>query len=566
MNPRIIILLAWVGLILSALRLETQGREVYGQPNGAGDELFSGVSRLQLEIPPAAMAVLRGYNQVWRQERPERVDVRITVRDGQNVYTNVAVHLKGSYSFQPIDSKPSLTLNFEKFAPGQRFHGLTKIHLNNSVQDPSYICEAFARELFNDLGIPSPRAGQALVKLNGRNLGLFVLIEGANKQFVKRHFDSPEGNLYDGGSGGDVTKALETDSGMNPDDRTDLTNLVKAARERIPAKRLDRLREVLDVERFITFAATETFIVHWDGYAIGCNNYRLFHDVSRDKLVFIPHGLDQLFGVSSSPTLSITPPFKGMVAKALFSVPEARTRYLARIAALSTNELRKENLHARVDRWAPRIRAALVGQPGELARFEQSLRGLKNRIDARTSSVAQQLGEPRRPLQLQTGEPLMLTGWQFKSGSTQPAASARTVIDNREILRVIGRGDYSSGAWRKTLFLDKGRYELTGLARAEGLTATDKVRTNGVILRISGVRSTDGISTAAQWTHLTYEFDVHGLEDVELICEFRGGDHATGSFDASTLRLIRKGSPETIERQENLDDREPVLRLQGKPR
>lgn len=79
------------------------------------------------------MTALRSYNQVWRQARPEQIDVRITVREGRKVYTNVALHLKGSYSFQPIDAKPSVTLNFDKFAVGQRFHGLTKIHLNNSV-------------------------------------------------------------------------------------------------------------------------------------------------------------------------------------------------------------------------------------------------------------------------------------------------------------------------------------------------------------------------------------------------------------------------------------------------
>jgi hypothetical protein len=93
-------------------------------------------------------------------------------------------------TFQPIDAKPSLTLNFDKFAPGQRFHGLTKIHLNNSVQDPSYLCEQFARELFVAVGVPSPRATPALLNLNGRDLGVSVLVEGANKQFVKRNFAS----------------------------------------------------------------------------------------------------------------------------------------------------------------------------------------------------------------------------------------------------------------------------------------------------------------------------------------------------------------------------------------
>src|SRR2546425_591854 len=294
MFPRIQIVF-WLALGL--------GLDARGEVRHPSAELFSGpVPALRVDIPDEGMKVLRDYKQVWRQPRPERIDVRATVREGERTYTNVALHLKGSYTFQPIDGKPSLTLNFDKFAPGQHFHGLTKVHLNNSIQDPSGLCEQLARVLFEVVGVPAPRATPALVNLNGRELGLCVLIEGANKNFLKRHFLSVKGNLYDGGAGGDVTKPLEADSGEHPEDRSDLTNLVKAAREPDVARRLARLEQVLDVERFISQAAVEDIIVHWDGYAIGGNNYRVFHDVSRDKMVFMPHGLDQLFGVSSSPT------------------------------------------------------------------------------------------------------------------------------------------------------------------------------------------------------------------------------------------------------------------------
>jgi hypothetical protein len=122
------------------------------------------------------------------------------------------------------------------------------------------LCEQFARELFVQVGVPCPRATPALVRLNGRNLGVCVLIEGANKQFVRRNFDSDQGNLYDGGSGGDVTRALNALSGGKPDDRSDLTNLARAAREPDPAKRFAQLTTVLDLERFLSFAATEAFI------------------------------------------------------------------------------------------------------------------------------------------------------------------------------------------------------------------------------------------------------------------------------------------------------------------
>jgi len=514
----------------------------HGKDPRQGSELFTGaVPKIQIEVSEDGMKVLRDYVQVWRQPRPERIDVPATVREGGRIYTNVAIHLKGSYTFQPIDAKPSLTLNFGKLAKGQTFHGLTKIHLNNSVQDSSYLCEQLARELFAEAGVPCPRAGQAFVKLNGRNLGLCVLVEGANKTFVKQNFDSARGNLYDGGSGGDVTKALEADSGEHPENRSDLTNLVKAAREPDPTNRLARMENVLDVERFITFAAIEALLVHWDGYAIGCNNYRVFHDTSRGKMVFMPSGMDQLFGVSRSPTLPLTPVFKGMVAKALFSIPDGRRRYLERIEQLATNEFRLEALHARVDKLAARLRTALAAERAGVDDFDETVRALKARILQRTASVAQQLGNTRRPLSFTGDTPCSLAGWTFKGGPTQPALSSRRRSAEGEILCVSGRGAYSTGAWRTTVLLDEGHYEFTGRARTEGLTAAQLKGTNGMLLRISGDRLTDGIAISDEWRDLTYEFDVRGIEDIELVCEFRGPQQASGYFDPATMQLARKG-------------------------
>jgi len=465
--------------------------------------------------------------------------VQATVREGGRVYTNVAIHLKGSYTFQPIDAKPSLTLNFDKFAPAQHFHGLTKIHLNNSVQDPSFLSEQLARELFAEVGVPSPRAGHAFVALNGRDLDLFVMIEGANKQFVKRNFKSAKGNLYDGGSGGDVTAALKADCGEDTEDHSDLNNLVKAAREPDPAKRLAQLEKVLDVEEFINFAATEAFILHWDGYSIGCNNYRLFHDTTRDKMVFIPQGMDQLFGTSRPVTSSITPPFKGLVAEALFSIPQGRQRYLKRLEELSTNEFRLEALYPRVDRLAEKLRPALANSPRMLSQFAQAVQNLKMRMAQRAASVAQQLSKPERPMRLAQDENTPLSGWSFKSGPTQSASGTRAVLGGRDVLQVTGNGPGSSGSWRKAVLLDEGHYEFSGLTRTQGVVASEAPDTSGVILRVSGERSSKGITVSTEWKTLTYEFDVRGIQEVELICEFRG--QGTGCFDAGLLRLARRG-------------------------
>jgi spore coat protein H len=516
------------------------------------------VPRLSIEIPEEGMKTLRNYNYVWRQNSPERIDVKATVREGEKVYTDVAIHLKGSYTFAPVDSRPSLTLNFDKFHQGQRFHGLSKLHLNNTVQDSSYLSEAFARDLFNDLGVPAPRAGHAVVTLNGRRIGLYVLLEGANKPFLKQHFSSLEGNLYDAGSGGEITKALKVDFGDNREDRSELDKLAKAAEEPNPVERWKQLEKLLDVDQFLSFVAGEVLLVHWDGYATGApNNYRVFYDAGRGKFTFMPHGLDQLLRSGAS-AQKLTPHFTGMVARGLMTTPEGRRRYLERIASIAGKEFTREALLGRVTQLAAALRAGLAGEPDLLAEFDGEVDSFKSTVTNRTETVARLLKSPPQPVTFDATNTMALSGWQFKSSNTSPATGRKVMVENREILQVQSRGPGTSGSWRTVLLLDDGHYEFTARVRTEGfkaggdpakdvpgnadagqaIPAKEPPAKEGVILRMSGEKKPES-STSAEWTTVHYAFAVQGIEDVELVCEFRGAQ-GTGMFDPASMRLTRR--------------------------
>jgi spore coat protein CotH len=217
-----------------------------------------------------------------------------TVMEGTNTWREVGIHLKGQYgTFQGIDGRPSLTLNFDKYQKGQRFHGLDKLHLNNSGQDPSFLCEMIGRQLFEAAGIPTARASHARVELNGRDLGLFVLVEGYDKKFLRRHFENSDGNLYDSEFRHDITDPIKKSSGKGPDDHSDLRALAAAAEEPNHSQRLARLSKLLDLDRFYTTLALETLIRHHDGYAMGINNYRVYFEPTDGRAVFLPHGMDQ---------------------------------------------------------------------------------------------------------------------------------------------------------------------------------------------------------------------------------------------------------------------------------
>src|ERR1041384_4847526 len=118
--------------------------------------LFTNSIPLQIEISIAAESV-----RILKQD--SRRYVRATVFEGDHVYHDVGLHLKGSAgSFRQIDDpKPAFTLSFNQFDSRQRFHGLRKIHLNNSVQDASYLNELLAGEVFRQAGGPATRVHHA---------------------------------------------------------------------------------------------------------------------------------------------------------------------------------------------------------------------------------------------------------------------------------------------------------------------------------------------------------------------------------------------------------------------
>ena len=140
--------LALALIIANAALADAPVRKENKKPTPALDIFADGhIPALRLEINGQGMDSLR---------RSPKIYVPATVREGTMAYTNVAIHLKGGPgSFRKLDDYPAFTLNFDRFAEGQRFHGLKKIHLNNSVQDRTYLSEKISRELFEAAGRPA---------------------------------------------------------------------------------------------------------------------------------------------------------------------------------------------------------------------------------------------------------------------------------------------------------------------------------------------------------------------------------------------------------------------------
>ena len=322
--------------------------------------------------------------------REPREYVPATVRCDGVGYTNVGVHIKGVATFRPIDDKPSLTLNFSKFAPKQRFHGLRKIHLNNGKEDPSFLCEAVSAEMFAAAGLPVARVTHASARLNGRELGAYAAIEGFTEEFLERYFTQTKGNLYDSGFRKDVNAQLEKLSGKKPHDWADLRQLAGAARTPDLMERWERLSRSLDTNNFARYLAMQVLTANWDGYAMYKNNYRIYHDPTSDRLFFMPHGMDQMF---ARPTMPMVPVWQGLVANAFLETAEGQALYHQQVALLYTNTYHTEKLVSRVDELAARVRPLLVaGHDVPPEEHEMLVDLLRRQVVQRGNFIGQQFG------------------------------------------------------------------------------------------------------------------------------------------------------------------------------
>jgi len=517
---------------MSNLEAATNGLSVRRAVAEPGADIFATnapVLRFRIEIAERDIRSLRNE---------PRTPVPATVREGDRVFTNVAAHLKGAAgSFRQVDDNPALTLSFGRFASDQRFHGLRKIHLNNSVQDPSYSTEYICGHMFHLSGVPAPRVAFARVWLNGRDLGFYVLKEGFTADFLGRYFARTKGNLYDGGFLKDVTDTLEKDQGDDEEGQKDLKALAAAAMESNPAKRWERLNKTLDVERFVSFMAMEVMVWDWDGYVINRNNYRIYHDPTTDRMVFLPHGMDQMFWEANG---SIHPGFRGLVADGFIQTAEGSRLYRRRLAELFRDVYQLEPLTNLVKQLRARNRPAIAEiSPGAARAYDEAVEVVRDRIVERWSGIKRQLDAEPEPLKFTDGA-ARLAGWRERN---EPATARldRSRDGDRSLLHIAAAGNCTA-SWRARVLLDGGRYRFEGLARGAGIVPFGGGEPGeGAGLRISGMQRSgaDKLAGDSTWTRLGFEFDVSPPSNfVELVCELRA-TRGEVWFDADSLRLVR---------------------------
>lgn len=500
----------------------------YDADDRAAAELFSGpIHRFVIQLAATNLQALRNEP---RQSVPATVIV-----DGTNRFENVAIHVKGSAgSTRSIDDNPAMTLNFDKLISGRKFSGMDKIHLNNSVQDSSLLAEQLAARLYREIGIPTARASQAVVTLDGRELGLYVLKEGYNRTFLRRNFPDPSGNLYDGGFIRDIDQDLERDAGDGPEDRKDLQKLRDASFIGDVKQREKALLAILDVDRFITECAMQALLCDWDGYGYNRNNYRLYFQPKAGKFTFIPHGMDQLLGDIGR---SIETPGSGIVARQLFEVSEFRERFFTEVERLLGSVFTPAVLTNHFREAEARLIPVINTLPKEDREPRiSSIRGFQNQALGRIAVANRQLAGRPKPIHFEAGGVTALAHWQPRYQRGQAKIETVT-LDGVQTLHIIAQARETVSSFRATIRLPIGKYAVGGKIKTKGVVAADDARyKGGGGMRLSRTEQAVLFTGDNDWKDFTYEFQVHDPNNVELVAELRAHSGEVW-FDLASLKL-----------------------------
>ncbi len=310
--------------------------------------------------------------------------------DGET-YSNVGVRKKGFIGSQS-DTKPSLKLRFDKYVDDQSLGGvIERMSLNNSIQDVSMVNACLTYQIFAAAGSPSPRCNFATVTVNGKNLGLYVNVEEIKKPFLARHFNSAEGNLYEGTVSDftpDFRGTLEKKTNEDADEWSDIDAVVAALQDPSDAG-LEALAKAVDLDRFLSFWATEVLVGHWDGYAGDRNNYHFYREPD-GPFVFIPWGVDSTFHLKDDPNpfdnISNPPPSVlalSAIPTRLYNNAGWLSKYIVRLKELLDTVWNEDELMASVDRMAaivqqhalPEAKTPAAEDTGRVQKFILKRRG-----------------------------------------------------------------------------------------------------------------------------------------------------------------------------------------------
>jgi spore coat protein CotH len=225
------------------------------------------------------------------------------------VVSQVGVRSRGGGSRSGV--KPGLKIDFDRYAAGQEFLGLTGVVLDNVGQDATYMKDPLTMALFRRLGFAAPRESFTRLYVNGEYSGLYVLVEDIDAGFIARALNDPgNGFLYEyhwyedyrfqwlgPDSSSYIPAKWEARTREEDPEPDTLRNMIQAINEAPDSEFVARVSDFVDLRGFMRYLALENYVAEWDGIlgTEGLNNFYLYRPQGSRRFTFIPWDKDVTF-------------------------------------------------------------------------------------------------------------------------------------------------------------------------------------------------------------------------------------------------------------------------------
>ena len=309
---------------------------------------------------------------------------------------NIAVRTKGNSSLKSVAQKGgthrfSFKVDTNRLVAGQSLLGSKKLNFNNGFKDPTLLREHLAYALAREAGIPAPRTTFVDLTIGGEHLGLYLMVEHVDDDFLADHFPPGDGTLYKpeppagnlGWQGEDPAKYPGLEVKQNPEtDHAAFMALVTALKD----GDAQAIEAALDVDATLLQLAFHTLLVNLDSYLGPGHNYYLVE--TEGHLAMIPWDLNEAFGSFTCSCdragiigLRIDEPTCGALASkplvdALLKEPAWRDAYHAHLQAFVDGLFAPAAMQARIDAAAALVRPTVESSPTlfyPVASFEKAL-------------------------------------------------------------------------------------------------------------------------------------------------------------------------------------------------
>jgi hypothetical protein len=283
---------------------------------------------------------------------------------------NVGVRSKGRTSRRA--EKPGLRVDIDRYEE-QRFLGLKSFLLDNNVQDHTAVKEPLCMQMFRRMGLTAPREAHARVFVNDDYYGVYALVESTDKIALKQWFDDDEGYLYEwvpmmnyhfGYLGTDPNAyspiPFKPETREKDPDPKPLEAMLRAINQSSKEQFLGEVGKYLDIKRFLTHVAVESYMAEWDGILAsdGVNNLYFYRFKDSQLGYVLPKDKDNSLRSPDYPMLDTIK--KHVLMRRLMEYPEMQQFYtdeILRAASIAGDA--GGWLEMEMDRMYGRIRDAI---------------------------------------------------------------------------------------------------------------------------------------------------------------------------------------------------------------